>query len=982
MDVKSAFLYGKIEEEVYVCQPPGFEDPDFPDRVYKVEKALYGLHQAPRAWYETLSTYLLDNRFQRGKIDKTLFIRRVKSDILLVEVYMYDIIFGSTKKSLCIEFEKIMHKKFQMSSMGELTFFLRLQVKQKNNGIFISQDKYMTNILKKFGFSDVKTSSTPMETHKPLLKDADGEDVDEHLYRSMIGSLMYLTSSRPDIMFAYPKDSPFDLVAYTDSDYAGASLYRKSTIKGCQFLGCRLISWQCKKHIVVANSTTEAEYIAASNCCGQVLWIQNKLLHYAYNFMQTKIHIDNESTICIVKSPVFHSKTKHIEIRHHFIRDSNEKKLIQMIKIHTDKNVVHFLTKVFDVSRFQYLIVGIGMLNLESLDYENGEKVIGGNAGDSKLMLLGINLLLLGKVNAARHNLLLLVVKTVNGEVQLQALVDGKKIIITESTIRRDLQLEDAEGIDCLPNAAIFEQLTLMGAKTTAWNEFSSTMASIIICLATNQKFNFSKYIFDSMVKNVDNVNKFLMYPRFVQMFMNQQAGDMSNHKRIYVTPSHTKKVFGNMKREGKGFSGRVTPLFPTMMVQAQQEQGEGSANPTDPQHTPTIAQPSSSQPQKKHKPRKPKKKDTQIPQSSVPSDNIAEEAINEENVPTHSNDPLLSGEDRLKLEELMALCTNLQNRVLDLEHTKTTQALEIDSLKRRVKKLEKKQRSRTHGLRRLYKVGLSARVISSEDEGLGEEDASKQGRKIHDIDADEDITLENVHDEDMFDTVATASEVVTTANVEVSTASPISATITTVELTLAQTLLQAEEQEEVTIEEKSKLFQQLLEKRRKHFAAKREEERRNRPPTKAQQRSIMCTYLKNMAGWKPKDLKTKSFANVQELFDKAMKKVNTFVDMDIELVGGSEVRAEGNEKVEAKVDDAKEAEKIKQCLEVVLDDGDDVTIDATPLSVKIPIVDYKIYQEGKKIFFKIIKADGKTQMYLTFTKMLKNFDREVLEVL
>ncbi|GJT53910.1 retrovirus-related pol polyprotein from transposon TNT 1-94 [Tanacetum coccineum] len=202
MDVKSAFLYGKIEEEVYVCQPPGFEDPDFPNRVYKVEKALYGLHQAPRAWYETLSTYLLDNGFQRGKIDKTLFIRRDKGDILLVQVYVDDIIFGSTKKSLCTEFEKMMHKKFQMSSMGELTFFLGLQVKQKEDGILISQDKYMTKILKKFGFSDVKTANTPMETHKPLLKDADGEDVDEHLYRSRIGSLMYLTSSRPDIMFA------------------------------------------------------------------------------------------------------------------------------------------------------------------------------------------------------------------------------------------------------------------------------------------------------------------------------------------------------------------------------------------------------------------------------------------------------------------------------------------------------------------------------------------------------------------------------------------------------------------------------------------------------------------------------------------------------------------------------------------------------------------------------------------------------------
>ncbi|GKA12171.1 uncharacterized mitochondrial protein-like protein [Tanacetum coccineum] len=278
MDVKSAFLYGKIEEEVYVCQPRGFEDPYFPDRVYKVEKALYRLHQAFKAWYETLSTYLLENGFQRGKIDKTLFIKRHKGDILLVQVYVDDIIFGSTKKELCFTFEKLMHEKFQMSFLGELTFFLGLQVKQKKNGIFISQDKYVDEILKKFRFIEVKTASTPMETQKPLLKDEDGEEVDVHMYRSMIGSLMYLTSSRPDIMFAvcacaryqvnpkvshlhavkrifrylkgqlklglwYPNDSPFDLVAYTDSDYVGASLDRKSTTGGCQFPRCRLISW-------------------------------------------------------------------------------------------------------------------------------------------------------------------------------------------------------------------------------------------------------------------------------------------------------------------------------------------------------------------------------------------------------------------------------------------------------------------------------------------------------------------------------------------------------------------------------------------------------------------------------------------------------------------------------------------------------------------------------------------------------------------
>ncbi|GJW21767.1 putative ribonuclease H-like domain-containing protein [Tanacetum coccineum] len=752
-------------------------------------------------------------------------------------------------------------------------FLYGLQVKQKEYGIFISQDKYVTEILKKFGFTNVKIASTPMETQKALLKDENGEEVDVHLYRSMIGSLMYLTSSRPDIMFAvcacaryqvnpkvshlhtmkrifrhlkgqpklglwYPKDSPFDLVAYTDSENARASLDMKS-----------------------------------------------------------------------------------------IIGDSNEKKLIQMIKIHTDKNVADLLTKAFDA------------LTVNSTIY----------------------------TSCIEHFWSTAKAKTVNGEVQLQTLVDGKKIIITEATIRRDLQLEDANGVDCLSNATIFEQLTLIGyeklsqkltfykaffspqwkflihtilqclsAKTTAWNEFSSTMASAIICLATNQKFNFSKYIFDSMVKNVENVNKFLMYPRFVQVFVNQQVGDMSNHKRIYVTPSHTKKVFGNMKREGKGFSGRVTPLFLTMVVQAQKEMGEDLASLTDPHHTPIITQPSTSQPHKKQKPRKPKRKDTKAPQPSGPTTNVADEAFTEENVTKHSNDPLLSGEDSMKLEELMELCTNLQQRVIDMETTQTTQGSEIASLKRRVKKLEKKNKSRTRNLKRLYKIGRSARIVSSHEASLGDqEDASKQERKIDDIDADAEITLvdetQGRHDDDMmFDTcvlndeevfvgqdmaekevstadpITTAGEVVTTANVEVSTASPTAATITIVELTLAQTLaelksarpktkgvvmqepsesvttitipskdkgkgimeeriarekeevnaaliaqwndiqdkvetdyklaqrLQAEEQEELTIEEKSKLFQQLLEKMRKHFTAKRAKERRNRPPTKA----------------------------------------------------------------------------------------------------------------------------------------------------
>nr|GEW53359.1 hypothetical protein [Tanacetum cinerariifolium] len=300
----------------------------FPDRVYKVEKAMYGLHQAPRAWYGTLSKYLLANGFQRGTIDQTLFIRKHKGDFLLVQVMAF----------------------------------------------FLSQDKYVGDILKKFGYSDVRLANTPMDKENPWGKDKPGKHVELHLYRSMIGSLMYLTASRPDILFAvcacaryqvtpkechlyavkrifrylkghpklglwYPKESPFDLVAYTDSEYGGATQDRKSTTRGCQFLGKRLISWQCKKQTIVSTSTTEVEYVAAASGCRQVLWIQNQLLDYGYNFMNTKIYIDNKSAICIVKNPVYHSKTKHIEIRHLFIRDCYEKKLINVDHIHINDNV-------------------------------------------------------------------------------------------------------------------------------------------------------------------------------------------------------------------------------------------------------------------------------------------------------------------------------------------------------------------------------------------------------------------------------------------------------------------------------------------------------------------------------------------------------------------------------------------------------------------------------------------------------------------
>ncbi|GKB49178.1 putative ribonuclease H-like domain-containing protein [Tanacetum coccineum] len=244
-----------------------FMDHDNPDKVYKVVMALYGLHQAPRAWYETLANYLLGNG-----IDQILFIKRQKGDILLVQVYVDDIIFGSTNKELFTAFEKLRKDKFQMSSMGELTFFLGLQVQQKEDGIFINQDKYVAEILKKFNYIDVKSASTPVDLEKLLVKDGDVNDVDVHLYRSMIGSLMYLTTSRPDIMFAVCACARFQVTPKTSHLLAVKRIFRY--LKGKLTLGL----WYsrdspfelCKKQTVVATSTTEAEYVAAASCCGQI----------------------------------------------------------------------------------------------------------------------------------------------------------------------------------------------------------------------------------------------------------------------------------------------------------------------------------------------------------------------------------------------------------------------------------------------------------------------------------------------------------------------------------------------------------------------------------------------------------------------------------------------------------------------------------------------------------------------------------------
>ncbi|KAJ9561035.1 LOW QUALITY PROTEIN: hypothetical protein OSB04_006195 [Centaurea solstitialis] len=333
MDVKTAFLNGELKEEVYVSQPEGFIDRTKPTHVYILDKALYGLKQAPRAWYDHLSNALLDNGFYKGKIDPTLFIKTEGNDILLVQIYVDDIIFGSTNSDMCTWFSDLMTTRFAMSMLRELFFFLGLQVLQKPDGILINQSKYIGDLLKRFHMDTSSVAKTPMASGTLIGADPKGKPVDQKTYRAIIGSLLYLTASRPDIMFAtcccarfqanpkeshmmavkrilrylkgtpnrglwYPKESGFELVAFSDADHGGCQLDRKNTSGHVQFLGDKLGS---KKQHCVSTSTAEAEYVAAANCCSQVLWMRTQLRDYGYNFNHIPIYCDSKSAVVPIR---------------------------------------------------------------------------------------------------------------------------------------------------------------------------------------------------------------------------------------------------------------------------------------------------------------------------------------------------------------------------------------------------------------------------------------------------------------------------------------------------------------------------------------------------------------------------------------------------------------------------------------------------------------------------------------------------------
>ncbi|GJS94586.1 retrovirus-related pol polyprotein from transposon TNT 1-94 [Tanacetum coccineum] len=369
IDFKESFAsVSRIEaiQEVYVSQPEEFVDQNNPSHVYKLKKALYGLKQAPRAWYDMLSSFLISQQFSKGAVDPTLFARHARNDILLVQIYVDDIIFASTNTAMCNEFANQMTTKFKMSMMGQMSFFLRLQISQSPRGIFINQSKYASKIVKKYGLDSTDSVDTPMIENKKLDEDLQGKPVDATLYHGMIGSLMYLTSNRHDLNYDGCLCARYQAKPTKKHLQAVKQIFRylNETINMglcAQFLGDKLVSWSSKKQKNNAISSTEAEYITLSGCCSQILWMRSHLTDYGFQFNKIPLYCDNKSAITLCCNNVQHSRAKHIDIRYHFIKEQVENGIMELYFIRTEYQLADIFTKPLPRERFNLLIDNLGM---------------------------------------------------------------------------------------------------------------------------------------------------------------------------------------------------------------------------------------------------------------------------------------------------------------------------------------------------------------------------------------------------------------------------------------------------------------------------------------------------------------------------------------------------------------------------------------------------------------------------------------------
>ncbi|GJR23302.1 hypothetical protein Tco_0971829 [Tanacetum coccineum] len=971
----------------------------------------------------------------------------------------------------------------------------------------LSKDKYVAEILKKFDFASVKTASTPIETQKPLVKDEEASDVDVHLYRSMIGSLMYVTASRPDIMFAvcacsrfqvtpktshlsavkrifrylkgkpklglwYPRESSFDLESYSDSDYAGANLDRKSTTGGCQFLGRRLITWQCKKQTIVATSTTEAEYVAAASCCGQVLWIQNQMLDYGFNFMNTKIYIDNESTICIVKNPVYHSKTKHIAIRHHFIRDAYEKKLIQVLKIHTNDNVADLLTKAFDIKGknslvkhfedmrlcrpskeyFQmglrrsreslrrvtdgaeaFLILTLFLLSLEKVTktYKNPSQshTYSSNLSNlhsslQALISLTDDLSFLSNMAALescpKHNMIAYLEKT-EGNVEFHEVIDflrrssifhaltlASLFSISEASIRTDLIFDDADGIDSLPNQAIFDAIQRMGYEGD-------------LTVVTN--------------------NKPLDVGAFPQKRLSDEQPSPSPAPTSEVpyephtdsSPAHTSEVPIEQQPEP---SPRPSPT-PTIPDSIPEPTGETLYK--DPQkelrkenigshkESYNIDHMETDNAQSEGRTREMVDEDKELDEDRLSTEDAV--STDKEGVSTDfekvstdfekvSTDKPIVSTDGSKVstdEQIEGADDQVEGTE---EHNESIEEI-FESTEEQRPGTEEKVESTAGQIEATLLLNMSkAKAVSKEKEkGVELKDVEEIDRPrptstrslltlkpLPKIDP-KDKGKKKIEEEDESEIQEEweAEEEENRIAKEKATSEALIKNFDDIKARMSNRILaeklQEQEREQFTIEERAKFLHDTIAAQRKFLAQQRSEAIRNRPPTKNQLRNQMMTYLKHVGNFKHSELKSKKFEDIQAMYEKIKRSDEDFIAIrsveDESLIKkmknkdsskGEEIKQESKEEVKEEDKDEENTRKRKQAPD------EDKEVDYEILDKKYPIIDWKTENLGTKPQFDeskrseeinmnvVTRSNGQKRSFSTLMRVLLVFDREDLD--
>ncbi|GJY48761.1 putative ribonuclease H-like domain-containing protein [Tanacetum coccineum] len=874
----------EIDEEVYVSQPLGFIDPKYPKKVYKVVKALYGLHQAPKAWYATLSTFLLKNGYRRGTIDKTLFIKKDKHDIILVQVYVDDIIFGSTKKSWCDEFEALMKSRFQMSSMGELTFFLGLQVKQKEDGIFISQDKYVAEILKKFDFVSVKTASTPIETQKPLVKDEEASDVDVHLYRSMIGSLMYLTAFRPDIMFAvcacsrfqvtpktshlhavkrifrylkgkpklglwYPRVSSFDLEAYSDSDYAGANLDRKSTTGGCK------------------------ESLGRDKDDIEALMLPNLFI-----LALTLVSIDSAKLIPLGKDSTAIETLKKIPPRR----------------------------RLMAMSSFMRLLTFLHKAPLTMLSLHITAKVV------------------------------------------------GKPVSISKASIRSDLLFDDADGIDSLPNQAIFDAIQLMGHLDAKKRKVTPLFASMLVQpyedegaqserpsepqpipsppypkdsggnhggqsssdrpLSGNEGGLTLQSIYDlciSLCSQVTDQAKQIKQLKAHIKKLKKKAKPVIAHRKAWVKSvslkerlAAKKSTLDYIESENVQDVGRTSNVVSEEKETVDKGVSTGDAVSTD-------------------------KVKVSTDRSKVSTDNVGvstdrtdegtdaqTEEGNDTQTPPTTTTPSIFGDD----ETIAQVLLNISQAKFQEKRGKGVEFFSREKEKGvELKDVEETERPRPTSTRSLLTLKPLPKIdpkdkgkkkIEEEDESDSESEGIPEAeKKFKQLARDEEMARKVQEEWEGEEERKRLAEEEATNDALIRNYDDIKARIEADRL-LAERL-QEEEREQFTVEERAKFLHDTIAAQRRFLAQQRSEAIRNRPPTKNQLRNQMMTYLKHVGNFKHSDLKTKKFEEIQALYEKIKRS-----DEDFIAIGSAEDERMIKEMNEKGIDSSKDdsvKEKVKE---------------------------------------------------------------------